>query len=187
MNIRQSPICKSLARWLEKHREAGFSTIGEIGDALDLDKSDYPKLYRCIAYWRKKFQEFYKYQDARGVLHGDPHQKWLIALENFRVNYLIEPLFFDQERREYFTPNLVEKEVITAQRVVHWIKSGQSVMSEASAYHETLPSAAEPAQLMGDLKLLRDRVEDGNVLRCTYCGENIQENWVTCPSCGQPR
>jgi hypothetical protein len=187
MKIVWSPTCKALADWLRAHHDDGVSSIGDIGETLGLEKEDYPKLYRCIQYWRRKFLEFYKHQDEMGILKGDKYQKWETAIANFYANYLIQPLFFDQEIKTYYVPNLALKEQITAQRIVHWIKSGQSVMREASTYHETLPSAAEPAQLMGDLKLLRDRVEDGNVPRCINCGQNVQENWVTCPSCGQPR
>lgn len=186
MKITWTPICRELADWLNRHKDAGVSTIGEIGEELGLERSDYPKLWRCMSYWRKKFLEFYKIQDQRGILHGDPYQKWLIALENFRVNYLIEPLFFDKAENMYYTPDLHGKEVITAQRVAHWIKSGQSVAMEAVAFHETLPSLALPSELMGDLKLLEERVTDGDVPRCKSCGRNIQVNWVSCPSCGQP-
>ena len=186
MKIRWSPICKALADWLRAHSDPGVTTVGDIGKELGLEESDYHKLYRCIQYWREKFMEFYKHQDERGVLQGDPYQKWIIARDNFYKNYLIQPLFFDKDRKEYFRPNLAEKEVITAQRIVHWIKSGQSVVKEAATFHEVLPSAARPAELMGDLKMLQERVEDGSVPTCKNCGRNIQENWVACPSCGQP-
>ena len=185
MNIRWSPECRALARWMDTHSGPGSSTIGEIGIELGFDKTEYHKLYRCIRYWREKFIEFYKYQDEKGILHGNPKQKWLVALENFHVNYMIQPLFFDKDKG-YFIPNLAEKEDITADRVIHWIKSGQSVSREAMIFHEILPSMATPAELMGDLKLLQEKVEDGNVPRCKTCGQNIQESWVACPSCGQP-
>lgn len=184
--IRWSPICKSLAQWLRANSGAGVSTIGDIGRDLGLDDSEYPKLYRCIQYWREKFAEFYKYQEAKGIIQGSPHQKWELAIANFEANWRIQPLFFDKEMEMYLTPNLAEKEAITSQRIIHWLKSGQKVVKEAATFHETLPSMAQPTELMGDLKLLRERVEDGNVPRCTFCGRNIQDNWVACPDCGKP-
>ncbi len=184
MKIVWSPECRALAEWLRAHNDSGITTIKDLEETLGIERL---KLYRCLTYWRRKFLEFYQMQDKRGILRGDPYQKWLVALENFRVNYLIQPLFYDKSGRMYYTPpNLRAKEEITQQRVIHWIKSGQTVANEAHTYHETLPSAALPSELLGDLKLLRERIEDGNVPRCPSCGQNIQENWVNCPSCGLP-
>ena len=147
--MRWSPICKALAQWLRAHQDAGVSTVDDIGRDLGLDDSEYPKLYRCIQYWRRKFAEFYKHQEAKGIIQGSPHQKWELAIANFDANYRIQPLFFDKEIGDYYTPNLAEKEAITAQRIIHWIKSGQSVVKEAATYHETLPSMGSAIRING--------------------------------------
>lgn len=187
MKLRMNPVCEKLRRYLNRNAD-DISSVDEICTKLGIDVSEKTKIYHCLVYWRKKFAEFYDVLNTKGVLQGDPYQKWLLAVKDFEAMYGIQPLFYDKERKEYFVPNFHEKEEISKQRIIHWVKSGKSVMDEMATFEETFVlTGKNPLEITGDLKMITEKILDGaDAPRCNFCGQNIQYNWVSCPSCGNP-
>lgn len=186
MRVRWNPECRMFKNWLRKNNGVYF-TLQMICSELRLPDGDVDKLYQCVLYWRRKFKEYYEASDKVGILQGDSYQKWLIALTNFERHWDIQPFYYDRGMEQYYVPNLADKEEISRQRLVHWIKSGQTVVSEMAVFGEKMVlTGKKPDEIFGDLKMIEEKIMDGSdVLRCPTCGQNIQDNWVRCPSCGQ--
>ena len=137
MNIHWNPTCRMFRNWLRRNKGIYFNKQLVCSD-LGLDISEWENLYQCLLYWRKKFKEFYKIQDEKGLLQGDRFQKWLLALRNFEVNYDIQPFYYEKGMNEYYVPHLADKEKISHQRILQWIKSSETIAEEMKIFDESM-------------------------------------------------
>lgn len=185
MRFRMTDDIRKLQTWIDRHPE-GLTSVQEI--ATDINTTTHA-VVKSFKYITRKFLDFYDEQEAAGRLQGSPTQMWMVAIVNFKANYGVDPFIYDHEDRQYVeAPDFIRYQRTGAQRVDHWIRSGQTVTRELHRVHaEFLKSGKKPDELLNDLKLLEEKITDGpEVPRCPTCGDNIEPNWLACPTCGQP-
>lgn len=188
VKIHFSPTCEKLRQYL-KRSKTKHSSIDEVCEIIGIDIQEKVKVYNCLMYVRRKFNEYYQELDSKGILIGDNNAKYIQALDAFEKSWGIFPLFFDNEAHEYITPQILpRKEQIDHKRANKHLKALVTIHTEMETFGERFITGKTPAELSGNIKLLTANMNDGGVAPvCDNCGEYVQESWVSCPYCGADR
>ncbi len=186
MKFRNNIICEQLKNYINSNPNS-YATIGELCNKIGVDTRKKYKVYNCILYWRQKFIEFYDELNKSGGLQGDQYQKWRIAISEFDITYGVPYFSYDKDEKKYSVPDFYEKQETSNQRIIHWIKSGQAVLNEMAILGETLVLTGKtPTELVGDLKLIENKILDGPTsTKCKNCEEYINPDLLLCPNCGE--
>lgn len=175
---------RKLRRWQQANSEGNF-TIPSTAADLNVEPRRMNAILRHV---QNVFKKFYTEQDERGLLHGSPTQKWMVAIVNFEREFGITPLFYDHLERTWDLPEFSRKQENSAKRVDHWVKAATTVVIEMEVYDETfLITGKKPRELLAGLSRTQQQITNGeNALKCSTCGDLLEPQWVICPTCAQP-